>query len=135
MNRRETFGFSHVSLPKSAFAGLAVLGLDERTPLTSREEQVLAVLRDPLNRGVVNGGAHLARLLNLDAACDWCPVGPPKPGERCASVPPTSRQRCKRVLMALRAKGLVVRRYMGRDNYSYLLPEVSAWWGDGFPVA
>lgn len=104
--------------------------------MTDRELDVLSVFnRTGWRERGLSGAAEVCRLLNLDSPCDWCPVGSPKDGERCATVPADSRERVRRVLYSLLRKRLLVRRWCGRDNYLYLLPEVSKGMGDFFPLA
>lgn len=79
--------------------------------LTDRERDVLASLT-PSTTSMGRASA-VARVLNLNRPCQWCPVGPPRDGEVCASVPRASREAVERVLVKLERKGLVVRRWPG----------------------
>jgi hypothetical protein len=87
--------------------------------MTDRAAAVLAVV---IQMGIVRP-AVVARVLNLDAPCDWCPVGPPKPGEQCATVPRTSADRVRRVLLGLKRAGKVGRLRMGSRMLGYFIPK------------
>lgn len=98
---------------------------------SARERDALAAIaRWPACRG----GAQLARFLNLRKSggrwrrvrCAWCPVGPPRPGEQCASVPRRSREVAARVLRALASKGLLVHLHPGTRLSTFLVPEGGA---------
>lgn len=101
---------------------------EEPTPMTdtpdAREQQALAVVsRWPSG---VYGPTHLARLLNLDGPCAWCPVLPPKEGERVAVVPAASRAAARAVLGRLVRKGLLVYVRVLRLGM-YLTPTNAEW--------
>lgn len=85
--------------------------------MTEREQQVLAAMRSTHWAG---RPAWLARVLNRDGPCDWCPVGTPRQGEKCASVPPSSRRAVAAVLAALVRAGLVVKMYPGTRMMVYV---------------
>lgn len=101
--------------------------------MTDRERDVMAAFaRSP---GVGFTPSVLARLLNLrwrgDGAattpvrrpCPWCPVGPSRPGERCASVPRASREKAARVLRGLARTGRLIHVWPGTRAARYVLPD------------
>ncbi len=71
----------------------------------TRDEQCLTAIA---RFGGPVTATRLARLLNLHGPCDWCPVGKPATGERCATVPRASAARCARVIARLVAAGVLV---------------------------
>lgn len=83
--------------------------------MTAREQAVTAAVRGGATRPAV-----IARHLNLKSPCPWCPVGPPKPGERCASVPRSSREAVRRVLLRLASRGLLVQPHPGTRLSDYV---------------
>lgn len=88
--------------------------------MSDEEGQVLAAFaRYPGLAG--RGPTCLARLLNLDAPCPWCPVGPPKPGTQCATVPRSSRTAVERVLRALVRAGRVEKLYHNTRMMMYVV--------------
>lgn len=75
------------------------------TELTPRERAVLATMTNP---HILCRAPWVARLLNPPLApepCDWCPVGPPRPREKCATVSRAVAARVRRVLLSLVRKG------------------------------
>lgn len=80
--------------------------------MTDRERDVLRVVN---GTGMALMPSHVARFLNIafdgggpvETPCGWCPVGPPRGRERCASVPRPSAARVSRVLKSLLRRGLV----------------------------
>lgn len=83
-----------------------------------RESQVLAVVtKYPYQKPSV-----ITRLLTLKSFAKWAPVLPPKPDEQCAVVPRASREKVRRVLDRLVAKGQLVKLYPGTRMSGYALP-------------
>lgn len=78
---------------------------ESRDAKHAMEEQVLAVFA--ANPSVPFTPAVMARWLNLEAPCPWCPVGEPRKGEVCASVPVHSRELVARLLKSLLNQGKV----------------------------
>lgn len=78
-----------------------------------REAQAVAAVR--WLKGPVTP-AVLARVLNQyrGTPCGWCPVLPPKRGERCATVPAASARRCGRVIARLVGRGVLMDSKCGR---------------------
>ncbi len=87
----------------------------------TREEQVVAVMRK--NKWVPMKPSVLTRYMNLESPCDWCPVLPPKPKEKCAVVPKSSRLKVGAALLGLAKKGVVVDLKVHRHP-SYVLTEM-----------
>lgn len=90
--------------------------------------EVLEILRDPKWQKVPMWPSVMCRALNSVRPRSWCPVGPPKPGERCATVPASSRRTVDVVLDRLFRHGLVavyLSRRSGRAVKTYLDPFVA----------
>lgn len=81
--------------------------------MTDRERAVLRALRS----WPCATPAAACRLLNLRRPCAWCPVGPPREGEKCATVPRASRERVARVLRRLVRSGRVQAVALRRTSY------------------
>lgn len=82
----------------------------------TRDEEVLAAVSDYWGGFRAVAPSIVARLLNPPFAvspCVWCPVQPPRHGEKCARVPKDSRYRVDRVLKRLARNGkLTVARFL-----------------------
>lgn len=99
-----------------------------RSRSDSRDDEVLAVLRDNDWRRVLMTPSELCRALNWIRPRDWCPVGPPAAGQQCAAVPEPSRRAVDAVLKRLFNHGLVavcLSRRAGKAVKTYLDPFVT----------
>lgn len=94
----------------------------------TRDDEVLEILRT-WSPAAVSSPAGVCRALNHVRPRPWCPVEPPRPGERCAVVPPKSRWRVMRVLDRLVRQGLVARYRIFKRKQEYALKEVVERWG------
>lgn len=87
--------------------------------MTDREAAVLAAVR---RFRVGHGPAVIARVLNLDGPCDWCPVGKKGQRSKVAIVPRSSADAVRRELARLVAAGRLVADRTASRYPIYLLP-------------
>jgi len=67
--------------------------------------------------------AEIARVLNFDGPCEWAPVGPPRKGEKCASVPVNTRRAVDAILKRLLRDGKITKLDPGTRWTCYVLPD------------